>query len=148
MDFERYTRLIQGLGVFTGAFGAAFVALPGTTAQIFDWMMFSSRSLPIPYTSQAQPYVSFVYGVLGAVMVGWGCSMVMTASSSAWKERKMEAWNSLAIPMGVWFAVDTTWSFATGFTPNCILNVAFLGVWGVALLSCRHFFMTADNKTK
>ena len=140
MGFEMHTFIVKGMSIFTGAFGAAFVLFPQTSCMVFDWMMFQSRSLPLPVGEDSRAYTAFVYGVLGAVIVGWGASMYMTANSSAWQQRKLESWRAIAFPLSLWFLVDTIWSFNAGFFPNCILNVAFFSAWSAALLSCRGYF--------
>jgi hypothetical protein len=60
-----------------GLFGLACVALPDAIAAFFNLLVFGRTWLPPEFGSAVAPYLSFVYGVLGAVMLGWAVLMAM-----------------------------------------------------------------------
>jgi hypothetical protein len=141
--FNRYTAVLKYSTGFTAVVGMGFVVLSKLTASVFDWMVFESRGLPLPsglIEPDTRRYCSFVIGVLGAVMTGWGVQMNLHLSSTGWQGRQQQAWRAIAWPVFSWFAVDTTWSYLTGYWPNCVLNIGFFGVLGVPLLMARHLF--------
>ena len=122
------TSLLKGASVFTVGFGTAFIAAPSVAARVFDWAMFEVRGVSPPTDSS---YSSFVYGVLGAVMMGWGGAMYMVTSSRAWRAGDADMWKAVAYPLALWFLADTSWSLHRGFWPNALLNCGFAAMFGV-----------------
>ena len=89
-----------------------------------------------------------MFGVLGAVVFGWGMCFERIISSKAWKKRDIEAWNMFAYPLIGWFVVDTSWSLYSDFYPNALLNLAFLIGLGGPLLACRSTFSKKNEKSE
>uniref|UniRef100_A0A0G4FQ90 RING-type domain-containing protein n=1 Tax=Chromera velia CCMP2878 TaxID=1169474 RepID=A0A0G4FQ90_9ALVE len=121
---------------FTLLFGFAMVVAQGPINELFNWIIFRSRGLS-PILSAGSPgedYVKFVYGITGAVIVGWMVSLYLIVSSPLWSKRDPVGWNLVGCSMASWFVLDTAMSFVTGFWPNCVLNVVFLFPFGVLLL--------------
>ena len=108
----------------TGFFGLAMVLLPQTTQVFFNLLMFGNTWLPAEFGAQAGGYIGFVYGVLGAVLAGWAL-MIVLAVLGPFRRGEKEGWVMIALPLALWFAVDTTWSLATGYWQNAVLNVVF-----------------------
>jgi hypothetical protein len=90
----------------------------------FNVLMFGRSWLPPEYGSAVAPYLAFVYGVLGAVMLGWAVLMLLVLAGP-FRRGEPEGWRMLAWPLAIWFVVDTTWSLATGYWQNAVLNAAF-----------------------
>lgn len=62
------------------------------------------------------PYHRFLHGVLGAVIAGWGMTMVVVAGSGR------RAWQGLLAGGAVWFVLDTVASVWHGALANVALN--------------------------
>lgn len=86
-------------------------------------------------TGEAMPYIEFMYVVLGSVMLGWAISMGFWVRLLA--QGEAEAWNALAISMGIWFVIDTSLSLYLGFWQNGALNVPFLLMFALPLAALR-----------
>ena len=142
--FKYTTSVLKAASTFSAAFGFGFVVFNSLTSDVFDWMVFSSRGLPVPRGLEEDPpsrgYVKFVYGILGAVLGGWGIQMRMQLDSKSWQGRELAAWRGIAYPVFAWFAVDTSFSYLKGYWPNCLLNVGFFAMLGVPLLFNRRVF--------
>jgi len=94
--------------------GAAFVGLP---REIVDALAAVGLLDPLPAMSEdARRYVDFVYGVLGAVMIGWGLALLLALRGVG------RVW-VFSVSLGAWFVVDTALSVATGHPRNVVLNV-------------------------
>ena len=142
--FSRTTSVLKVATTFSAIFGFGFVAFNGLTSDFFDWMVYGSRKLEVPRglveDSRSRDYVKFVYGILGAVLGGWGMQMRMHLDTKAWRGRELAAWRGVAYPVFAWFVVDTSFSYLTGFLPNCVLNLGFFAALGVPLLMNRRLF--------
>ena len=122
-----------------GVFGLACVLLPDAVQAFFNMLMFGRTWLPPEYGTAVVPYLVFVTGVLGAVMLGWAVLMLL-ARVGPFRRGDVEGWRMLAWPLAIWFVVDTTWSVATGFWQNAILNCAFGLAFAIPLAATwRHF---------
>jgi hypothetical protein len=87
-------------------------------------------------SAEAAAYVAFVYGVLGAVMIGWGVTLgwiarVPLRRGEAW------AWWATAVPLVAWFVPDTSRSLLAGAWQNALLNVVFAAMFVPPLVGLR-----------
>ena len=126
--------LMLGASIVVGA-GAALVvlALAGVPASLMDVLYLPGE----PDVAQADT-VSFAIGVSGAVMVGWGVSMIYVYLDPELAARPRVA---RAFFLGVlgWFVLDCAVSLATGALINVVGNALFLGLLlpPLAVLSSR-----------
>ncbi len=69
-------------------------------------------------------YVQLVYGILGAVIVGW---MITIGAIVVGPLRRREpwAWSAIVTALAVWLALDTGLSLILGFVGHALFNVAF-----------------------
>lgn len=70
-------------------------------------------------------YITLLYGVLGAVLVGWMCTLLFTVWGPFRRGEKW-AWWQVVVSVGVWFILDTGFSWAAGFPAHALFNVLFL----------------------
>ena len=82
--------------------------------------------------------ISFAVGFSGAVMVGWGASMLYIYLDPAMLDRPRIA-RAVLIATMAWFALDTLMSIALGAVINVVGNCLFLGLLlpPLAVLSSR-----------
>lgn len=69
----------------------------------------------------AMEYVQFVYGVLGAVMVGWAALLGLVAHAP-----RLDARRAVGASLVLWFVLDTGLSLASGHPRNAGLNLVCL----------------------
>jgi hypothetical protein len=85
-------------------------------------------------------YRSWVFGVTGAVMGGWGMLMVWVVRGP-FRRRERWAWASLALPLACWYLVDTASSLAHGVVSNAILNTGLLVLFAPPLIGSAPTFL-------
>jgi hypothetical protein len=135
MELRTWHRwLLLGASIVVGA-GAMLVVLGlvGVPAALMDALYLPAE----PDVAQADT-ISFAIGVSGAVMVGWGVSMIYVYLDPDLAARPRVA---RAFFLGVlgWFVLDCTVSLATGAFINVVGNALFLGLLlpPLAVLSSR-----------
>jgi len=79
------------------------------------------------------PGMRFTCSVLGAVLVGWGVTIIgyIRASDTVGSQ----AWRMISLAMAIWFLVDSALSIATGFPLNAAANTVFLVTYLVPVLA-------------
>jgi len=126
--------LLLAASIVVGA-GAVLVALallgvpPGLMEVLY---------LPGEPDVAAADTISFAIGVSGAVMVGWGTSMLYIYLDPAMVDRPRVA-RAFLIATMAWFVLDTLMSIALGAVINVVGNCLFLGLLlpPLAVLSSR-----------
>ena len=86
---------------------------------------------PGPLPLEVARELDFAYRVLGAVLVGWGSTLLLTLHS------RQSAWAAAAWPFGIWFVLDTSVSLWTGHPHNALLNTVSLLAFGLPHLMLR-----------
>ena len=119
------------------ALGVVLVLWPGSG--VFNLVVFYSLSMPAGFSAEAVAYVEFVYGVLGAVLIGW-MAMVIALVHGPFRRGEPIAWTMLAASMSIWFVVDSGFSLAMGFWQNAVLNLVVFGLFAVPLVATRQYF--------
>lgn len=118
------------------AFSLATVVTPWVSDGLFAWMIFGKTGTPAGFTSEAADYVRFSHGVLGAVMLGW-FAMIAWLLGAVETRSAAATWQALAFSLGLWFAVDSSFSLLTGNWPNAVLNVGVLAAYVPGLAGTR-----------
>ena len=85
---------------------------------------------------EALDYTTFIFGVLGAVILGWMVLAFIVARGPL-RRREPWAWTAVAASIGVWFVVDTGFSLIVGQVEHAVFNVGFLVPIGIALAALR-----------
>jgi hypothetical protein len=111
----------------TGLFGLTLVWWPWGTQAFFNWMIFQDPAHS--FGVEAERYLVFVYGVLGATIAGWSASMWMSLRSF-----QADHVPRLALPLLLWFSVDTSFSLYSGYWQNAVLNASFILLFAPPLL--------------
>ena len=81
-------------------------------------------------------YLRLPFAVLGSVMVGWAALMLILvrgplSSGARW------VIPALAVPIGLWFVLDTGMSIVLGYPTHALFNVPFALALGVPLWRLR-----------
>jgi hypothetical protein len=117
---------------------SGFVVLFGFVLLFFGDDLFLDPPLDA-LASEDRAFQSWVYGVLGAVMVGWGILLLYVAYVP-FRRGERWAWHSLFLALVVWYVLDTGASLYHGVYLNAAFNTGFLVIFGIPLLaSARRF---------
>jgi hypothetical protein len=116
---------------FTVIFGLAMVYLPGPTQWYFNSLIFAQTDNP--FDAGANRYIIFAFGIIGAVIVGWGVAL-MGIILKPLRQGERWAWWVLALSVNVWFVVDSVLSITSGYWQNAVSNLAFYVLFAVPLL--------------
>ena len=84
-------------------------------------------------------FKTFIYGVLGAAMVGWGILFAFIAYNPFRKKEKW-AWNCLMIGFVVWFIFGEYVSIRAGVYANVVGDIVFFGLVMVPLFFTKKYF--------
>ena len=91
-------------------------------------------------------FQSWIYGVLGATVSGWGVIMLFIAKYPFKKKQKW-SWLAIASSTGVWFIVDTSISIYFNVYFNALFNtILFLVICLPLLFTIKYFF--SEKKIK
>jgi hypothetical protein len=108
------------------------VLLPGATQRLFNYMYLSSPDGSTPFAESAGSYITFISGVLGAVMVGWSVTLLCVLYGP-FRRGQAEGWRTFALALVAWFVPDTSFSLWSGFWQNAVLNAIILLLFAVPL---------------
>lgn len=120
-------------------FGLAFMLLPDLMQQVFNLLLFGAADADGRFDATTVDYLEFVYGVLGAVMIGWGASLLLIVMGP-FRRGEREGWNMLAVSLGVWYVVDSAFSVYSGFAANAALNTVFFVLYLIPLAATYRQF--------
>ena len=111
--------------------------------EIFDRMNFGPDSAGIGAGAE-HDYVTFIYGVLGAVIIGWMVALFMIARGPL-RRREMWAWRTVAGSALVWFSIDTTFSLVVGQLEHAGFNLMFAIALAVPLTALRRRILLGSH---
>ncbi len=81
-------------------------------------------------------YVRLVYGILGAVIVGWMATLGAIAAGPL-RRRETWAWWAVAAAALAWFVLDTGLSLVLGYVGHALFNVVFALALAVPLAGIK-----------
>ena len=116
------------------AFSVSLVALPQLSQTLFDNLFARQLATHQPLEPSAADYVRFVYGVLGAVMIGWMVSLLFLIAGP-FRERTRFGWCAVTFSVLVWFVIDSSFSIWVGFWENAAFNTGFLFLFAPPIIA-------------
>lgn len=137
--FQFWRRWLLLTDLLTAVFGLAMVLMPDLIESMFNALMFSASHTNEHFDPDSRRYLRFVYGVLGAVMVGWSTLMLIVVAGP-FSRFEPWAWRAIAASLTTWFVVDSTWSISTGYWQNAVLNLVFALGYALPLAATRRAF--------
>ncbi|MEV6521629.1 hypothetical protein AB0M43_06820 [Longispora sp. NPDC051575] len=117
------------------AYGTVLVVHGRGAATLFDVLGFGPTASGV---SAGEGHVQLLYGVLGAVLIGW-MVLLLAVARGPLRRRERWAWTATAASMTVWFGVDTTFSLVVGSTAHAAFNCVFAAAVGVPLVAMRGY---------
>jgi hypothetical protein len=127
---------MTGVSVAVILFSALMLVTRLVTDGLFNWMFFGETGEPAGFSQDAIDYYRVIYGVLGAVMIGW-FMLVIWVVRGPLANGIAGAWGALVISLGGWFVIDTTFSLASNFWENAVLNLVFMAAFAPGLWLTR-----------
>lgn len=120
------------VSVAVAGYGISMVFAPSLAGGLFEALGFGMRGAGIT-GGPARSYVLFLYGVLGAVIVGWMVLIAAVATSGSSAGDRW-VWRALVASVSVWFALDTGFSLVVGEWQHALFNLGFVAALGPPLL--------------
>jgi hypothetical protein len=143
MSFKFWNNVLLGIGLAIVGLGLFLVF--GTSSALFE-VVFNNQIDPLFWPDEGKSelmalFQSWVYGVLGATMVGWGAIIFFTGFY-AFPRRELWAWNAICYSTLAWFVLDTYISIAAGVYFNALFNTLILAAAAVPLAMTRKHMVT------
>ena len=142
---EFWNRWLLFAGWLLVVFGLLLAFLNQT--QLFD-VAFNRQIDPVFWPAgvaaeSIDSFQSWIYGVLGATVSGWGVFVVFLAR---YPFTKREHWarNCIAAGITLWYIADTSISLYFGVTFNAVVNTVLAGLVYTPLLATRQEFKGHD----
>lgn len=142
---EFWNRWLLFAGWLLVVFGLLLAFLNQT--QLFD-VAFNRQIDPVFWPAgvaaeSINSFQSWIYGVLGATVSGWGVFVVFLAR---YPFTKRERWarNCIAAGITLWYIADTSISLYFGVTFNAVVNTVLAGLVYTPLLATRQEFKGHD----
>ncbi len=131
--FEFFRLWLLAVSCAMVAAGAAMAVTSGTPLfaalnRLIDPAFWAAA--PDPQTRRFQ---AWLYGIMGAVMAGWGLSIAIVVAN-AFASHQAWAWWSVTAGVLLWFPLDTGRSLLQRVYANAIVNVALLAVLAIPLI--------------
>lgn len=123
-QFTFWRKWLFGLGMFMVVFGIATAFLNQT--ELFD-ILFNNQINSIFFPEGGTPpqisaFQQWVYGVLGATVIGWGVFIVFIVYYP-FRNRERWVWYCLAVGVTCWFIIDTAISVYFMVFFNAAFNI-------------------------
>ena len=147
-SFNFWQKWLFCFGLYLVVFGVALSFFGQSTLMDYifnkqiDPTFWGANELP----ESAERFQAWIYGVLGAVISGWGIFISFIAYFP-FKAKEKWAWNCICFGFGLWFLIDTTISihYQVGF--NVVINITFLMFILLPLVFTRKYFNKSDTNS-
>lgn len=117
------------------AYAVVLVVAGRTAGRLFDLLGFGPEGAGVP-EGPAMEHALLVYGVLGAVILGWAVLLLAVVHLGIGSGDRRWWWAVVA-SLGVWFVTDTGFSLAVGNWQHALFNLPFAVVLGIPLARAR-----------
>lgn len=123
----------------TALFGLEFVILPDAIHSLYSFLLFGTTDARSILGENYQ-FVTFVYGVLGAVLFGWAISLLIILLNG-FRKGQSDAWLAITMSLALWYVIDSGLSVYWGFSMNAVFNTVFAVLFAIPLVATyRDFF--------
>jgi hypothetical protein len=139
--FNFWQKWLLFAGVYLVVFGLYLTFFSQSKLMNF---LFNRQIDPVFWTIVELPeeilkFQGWIYGVLGAVIAGWG-TMIAFWAYYPFKTRERWAWNGLVWAIGIWYCADTAISALYGVSFNVLFNTVLLFLLGMPLVFTKKYF--------
>jgi hypothetical protein len=145
-SFNFWQRWLLGLGLYLIAFGLALAFFSQSALMDF---VFNKHIDPVFWgltglSENATRFQSWIYGVLGAVICGWGIYLSFLAHHP-FRRKERWAWDCIGAGFIVWFVIDSVLSLHHHVGFNAIVNTVLLLLVALPLLFTRKHFSNSKK---
>ena len=145
-NFNFWQKWLLLVGIYLAVFGLVLALFNQT--YVMD-LIFNNQISPVFWPIKdipegVVPFQSWIYGVLGATVSGWGVFIAFLAHYP-FKAREKWAWHCIASGIAIWFIFDTVISAYYQVMFNIIFNTILLFFIGLPLLFTRKDFHDQEN---
>ena len=128
-----WTNFLFTICIGVALFGLVLVVVPSLAMEGFSLLVYYDSERIFSFGAEAAKYISLAHAVLGAVMFGWGITL-MAVVRTLFAQGNAIGWNIIAISVGAWFIPDTTYSILSGYWQNAVLNSVFFLMFALPLI--------------
>ncbi len=121
--------------MMVSAVSVLFILMPIPALRALNPLFFADDA-PAISGAAAEGYVAFVFGVLGAVMLGWMSALLFIIRGPL-RRRSRGAWWQVVASVAIWFVPDCAVSLWWGYPENAAGKVAFAILFAVPLIGMR-----------
>jgi len=115
-------------------FGLVLVVAPAVAQRGFSLLIYAEPVHISSFGAEAVKYIGLSHAVLGSAMFGWGLSLLIIVRRLFARASRL-GWQLISFSVAAWFVADTTYSLASGFWPNAVLNLVFVVLFAIPLLA-------------
>lgn len=137
--YSFWSRWLLGVTIGVMVFGFILVIAPRLARDGFSLLVYGDTQGIAAFGPQAVEYIALVHAVLGAVMFGWGFTLLLVVRN-LFAQGDTLGWQIVAISVVAWFVPDTAFSLWSGFWQNAVLNVVFIVLFAVPLVATYRAF--------
>ncbi len=136
--WQKFLLIVSGVLILMGLFIALF-----NQSTLFN-ILFNENITTSFFNNDNMPsnfvqFQSWIYGVLGATILGWGI-VIFSITKNAFREKQRWAWNCITIGICAWYIVDTSISIYFKVIFNAVFNtILFLAVL-IPLVFTKKYF--------
>lgn len=140
-NFNFWQKWLLTVGIYLVGFGLFLTFYSQSSLMDF---LFNKQIDPIFWVNaelseNTLKFQGWIYGVLGAVIAGWG-TLIAFWAFYPFKTRERWAWNGLAFGTGIWYCADTAISAIYGVTFNIAFNTIMLVLLAAPLVFTKKYF--------
>ncbi len=141
--WQKFLLIVSGILTLMGLFISLF-----NQTSLFD-ILFNKNINPSFFndnsiSSNFIQFQSWIYGVLGATIFGWGI-FIFFITNNAFKNKQKWAWNCIMIGICSWYFIDTSISVYFNIIFNVFFNTVLLLAVLVPLLFTKKYFLKNIN---
>lgn len=114
-------------------YAAGLMLMPQTMHELLNRLFFGDSKQVWQIGEDNPEFIQLVYGVLGAVMIGWMVTLLALMRHNFQTDPR-GTWQILVLSIGVWFVVDSGFSVVTGFVEHVVFNTGFLVLYAIPLV--------------
>lgn len=140
-NFNFWRKWLLFVGVYLAFFGLFLTCF--SQSKVMDYL-FNQHIDPLfwgsaPLPQSAEAFQGWIYGVLGAVVAGWG-TLIAFWAAYPFKSRQRWAWNGLTAAVAIWYIADTAISAQYGISFNVVFNTVVLLLLATPLALTKRYF--------
>lgn len=135
--FWRGWLVVVTIGVMVYAVG--LMLLPQTMHGLFNLLFFADSKQVRRIGEDNFEFIQLVYGVLGAVMIGWMATLLAIMRRHFQTDPRGTR-QILMVSIGVWYVVDSGFSVVAGFVEHAVFNTGFLVLYAIPLMAMYRQF--------